>query len=121
MGHLVVCNAFGLALLGHENDLLAPGLPIYGPGSVPTDDVSVLTQQADLMSQFDETSALLTRAINEADPASFDAPQESPFLREELPTKGDMLRHLLTTHLALHSGQMSAWRRSRGLPSILKI
>jgi len=35
-----------------------------------------------------------------------------------LPTRGDLLAHILTTHEATHLGQLSAWRRQLGFPPV---
>jgi uncharacterized damage-inducible protein DinB len=48
-------------------------------------------------------------------------PQPGPFLQKELPTLGDILGHLMTTHPSLHLGQLSTWRRVIGLPPVLSI
>ena len=47
----------------------------------------------------------------------------SPFapMLELLPTAGDLLAHVLTTHATMHLGQLSAWRRLKGLPAVLGI
>ena len=34
------------------------------------------------------------------------------------PVKGAFLAHLMTSHLGIHLGQMSAWRRAMRLPSV---
>ena len=48
------------------------------------------------------------------------APNRLPirFLLRHLPTVGDLLAHLLTTHSAYHLGQLSTWRRAAGLPEV---
>ncbi|MDH4070222.1 MAG: DinB family protein [Ignavibacteria bacterium] len=38
----------------------------------------------------------------------------SSFLREDLPTEGDWYQHILTTHPAMHAGNIATWRRIRG-------
>jgi hypothetical protein len=46
---------------------------------------------------------------------------ELRFLKGPLPTVGDLLAHLMTTHEAAHLGQLSAWRRLLGLPGVLQL
>ena len=42
----------------------------------------------------------------------------NPRLRASLPTVGVAMIHILTTHQGQHLGQLSAWRRALGLPSV---
>ena len=44
----------------------------------------------------------------------------NPFdsMAETLPTLADLLSYLLSTHEAMHLGQLSAWRRQLGLPAV---
>jgi hypothetical protein len=48
-------------------------------------------------------------------------PVDLAFLRDSLPTVGDLLAHLMTTHPAAHLGQLSAWRRACGKSEVLKL
>ena len=43
-------------------------------------------------------------------------PNPSGFFTKELPTTGDILAHLLTSHEGMHLGHLSNWRRQVGLP-----
>ena len=45
-------------------------------------------------------------------------PNENPRMSEALPTKADFYAFVLTGHEAMHLGQLSAWRRSQGLPRL---
>ena len=121
MGHLCLGNGFGMQLLGHDPEILKLTGAAYGPGSTPTEDQSTLMSKSDLLTHFESSRIDLVTAIEKADPAVFAAPQQTSILTQQLPTVGDFVGHLLTTHVALHTGQLSAWRRSRGLDSIMKL
>ncbi len=121
MGHLCLGNGFGLQLLGQDPEILKLTGEAYGPGSTPTEDQTKLMSKADLLSHFESSRSDLIEAISNADPSTLAQPQPTSILKEELPTIGDFIGHLLTTHLALHTGQLSAWRRSRGLDSVMQL
>ena len=57
----------------------------------------------------------------EADEEMLLQKQQTSFLTEQLPTVGDLLGHVFTTHVALHMGQLSQIRRGSGLPSWYQI
>ena len=44
-----------------------------------------------------------------------DKPCHSEFLREHLPTERDWYVHILTTHIAIHAGNVATWRKLHGL------
>lgn len=121
MGHLCLGNGFGMQLLGQDPEILKLTGAAYGPGSTPTEDQAALMSKSDLLSHFQSSRADLVDAISKTDAAVFSQPQPTPILAQQLPTIGDFIGHLLTTHLALHTGQLSAWRRSRGLDSVMKL
>lgn len=120
MGHLLVVNQFGLSMLGQSSDQLAELMPVYGPGSTPTEDQSNLLSRGELLEQFTSTSKDFLDAIESATVEQLDAAQQTPFFQDSLPTTRELLAHLLTTHFAMHFGQLSAWRRGREYDSLLK-
>lgn len=121
LGHLVVVNRFGLSMLGLPTEELGALMPIYGPGSQPTENTASLMTRDELLDQFVGTGKQFLSAIEAASVEQLDAAQTTPFFQDALPTTRELLAHLLTTHLGLHFGQLSAWRRSRGYDSVLKI
>lgn len=120
IGHLLVVNRFGLSMLGQQSDQLAELMPIYGPGSIPTEDKSTLLSRDELLKDFSKTSEEFLAAIEASTVEQLDAAQETPFFQDSLPTTRELLGHLLTTHFAMHFGQLSAWRRGRNYDSLIK-
>ncbi len=121
LGHLVVVNRFANAMLGGPPPD-PKELTMFGPGS----RADLLSHESSppkklLLKAENETALALNQAITHADEDLLDSPQPSPFLRESLPRVRDMLAHILVSHLSMHVGQLSAWRRARGLDSILQI
>ncbi len=39
-------------------------------------------------------------------------------LKPMLPTAREVIAHLMTTHIGIHLGQLSAWRRQMGMAAI---
>lgn len=120
LGHIVVGHRFGCALLGGPQ--LDPGeLAMFGPGSSPELDPSGCPSKAALLDAEETSAAAFVAAVKLAPLSALNAPQQSPFLQQEFPRVRDMLSHLLASHLSMHVGQLSAWRRAHAMPSILKI
>ncbi len=121
LGHLVVVNRFGYSMLGGSPPDPRE-LAMFGPGS-SADMLSLAgcPSKQQLMDMEQETAEALRRAVAQADPEALDSAQPSPFFREALPRVRDMLAHILVSHLSMHVGQLSAWRRARGLESVLQI
>lgn len=120
LGHLTVVNLMGVATLGGRPGGLKEMLPVYGPGSKPTEDTTTLSSKEELLETFNATADQFVALVEAATADQLNAQRESPILREVLPTNRDIVGHLLTTHLALHVGQLSAWRRGHGMDSILQ-
>lgn len=122
LGHLVVANRMGLATLtGERSREMIDYMRKYGPGTTPSEDPGETLDKPDLVAAFDETADQLVAAIESATDAKLAERRDGPLLADELPTVRDILGHLLTTHLALHVGQLSAWRRGHGYDSVLEI
>jgi hypothetical protein len=53
-----------------------------------------------------------------ATPERLGQPSTNPYTKDALPTVRDGVAFLLTGHLGVHLGQLSAWRRMIGLPPL---
>ena len=61
----------------------------------------------------------LLEAVKNPDPAKMDEPHNVDLFKDApIDTVGDLVAHLMTTHLATHLGQLSAWRRLQGKPAL---
>ena len=125
LGHMAMAGPYALGLLGGEG--LADYVPAawtenFGPGSTPLeyDDGFTPPTLAELTAAIRTGHARVERALDAADfdALDLDGPNPVEFLIASIPTKRDMLAHLLTTHDAIHLGQLSAWRRAAGLPAV---
>jgi hypothetical protein len=88
-------------------------------GSKPTSERSAYPPAAELWDALKTGYRALGDALRTAPPEKLQAAHTIPFLTTLLPTVGDVVAHLLTTHLALHTGQLSMWRRLKGLPPLV--
>jgi DinB superfamily len=116
-GHLALGMDFGLNLLGEPTEAIASMMPLYGPGS-PGGAVEDSYTKEVLVHHLRTVGDRLKVLVANAKPAHFEMPNITPFLVEQLPTVGDLLGHVYTTHIALHTGQLSQIRRELGLPSV---
>ena len=118
LGHLAIANDFGVATVGGKPELLEEYLPVFGPGSPPIGEHPA----KEVLLEMFATSK--TRFLNTLDSTADDvlnSERDSPILKDHLPKAVDMIGHLLTSHISLHVGQLSAWRRERGMDSILQL
>ena len=122
IGHLSIYGDRISGMLGRTDlvqpmpysaDLFKAGAPCLDqPGLYPSKDVLVATffeRQRRAMEAFSSASESALRAEN---------PAEGRF-KEMFPTVGSAVSFLLTGHVAMHLGQISAWRRVVGLGSAM--
>lgn len=120
-GHLALGMDFGLNLLGQPQASIQDMMPTYGPNSPGGKIGDDGRTQQSLVAHLKESGDKLAAAFQQVTNEHLDQPNPTPFLVEELPTIGDLLGHLMTTHLSLHTGQLSQIRRELGMPSVISI
>jgi hypothetical protein len=122
LGHLCVGTDFALMLLGGRRKALCPPdwHRDFSPGSPAIPERRPLPTKAELLTAYDRGHAAVAEAVRTATPEQLDKPHgvDMPQLKTHVPTVGDLIAHLLTTHEATHLGQLSAWRRQAGLPGV---
>lgn len=121
LGHLAIATDSAARLLGERPACPAEWRTLFGPGSVVVADRHAYPTKAELLAAIEAGQARVAAAAATVGEDRLSRPHGLPILKEELPTVGDLLAHLMTTHPATHLGQLSAWRRMLGLPSVLKI
>jgi hypothetical protein len=115
VGHLAVAYDFLAITLGDQQQLRR-WLPRFAPGTKPTDQLSDYPNKAELIAKLDEQQQrVLALCQAEIDPARLAGPQPFDILRPHLQTNHHIATYLLTTHIAMHVGQLSAWRKATGL------
>ena len=91
---------------------------LFGIGARPLPDRSRYPSKAELLQALADAHARLGDAVTKAPPEVLNRPPAEVF-RDRCPTVGALLAVWMTTHEATHNGQLSAWRRAMGLPSVL--
>jgi hypothetical protein len=119
LAHLVVANDYALRLLGAPRIASAEWHKRFGRGVSPKDDQSPLPSKTELVQKLEEGRQLLVATAVKAEPDRMEEPNKVDFFKDTpVTTVGDVVGHLLTTHLAVHIGQLSAWRRMLGRPHL---
>ncbi len=119
LAHLALATDYAARIVGLQDVCSAEWHQRFGPRSkLPLPGEAVPTKQ-ELMAAIERGHERVTAAVATVDPQTLTGPNPVEWLRPMMPTKADLLAHLLTTHGAVHCGQLSAWRRQMGLPGIM--
>lgn len=119
LGHLAIYTDFGLRTFGRRFQCPIDWHRHYARGSESTSSPASIPTKSQLMERITEGFAQLREECRSADSAAMNQPHAIPFLKETpIQTIGEVVAHLLTTHLATHTGQLSFWRRAVGRPRI---
>jgi uncharacterized damage-inducible protein DinB len=120
LGHLAICTDFALQLLGQPKRLPASWHEEFGQGSTPQPQKHPYPSREELLEGLRAGHAAVVAAIEKVDAETLAKPNplNVPFLKENLPTCGDLLAHLMSTHEAAHLGHLSNWRRQMGRPPL---
>jgi hypothetical protein len=121
IGHLSTYGDRVCAMLG-RNDLVTPmpySVDLFKAGAPCLDQPGLYPSKDVLVSTFFERQRRAIAAFRDTTEASLAAenPAEGRF-KEMFPTVGGAVSFLLGGHVAMHLGQVSAWRRVMGLGSV---
>jgi uncharacterized damage-inducible protein DinB len=118
LGHLAICTDYTLQLAGLAKRCPDEWHKWFGPGSKPEQVPSPGPTKAELFAALETGHKLVDEAAPKFTEEQLAGPHQIAFLLPYMPTKADLVSHLLTTHEATHLGQLSAWRRRMGMPSV---
>jgi len=118
LGHLAVATDYALQTMGQRRVCSKEWHEKFGRGSKPLPERSIYPTKDELFSAIERGHELVTSALQNAPAERLSAPNPVDFLKKPLPTVGDLLAHLMTTHVAFHLGQLSMWRRQMGFAPI---
>lgn len=119
LGHLAVYTDYGLRTFGQRFRCPIDWHRHYARGTESTSRPASTPTKSQLLVRITEGFAQIRDQCASADPTAMNQPHAVPFLKETpIQTAGDVLSHLMTTHLATHTGQLSFWRRAVGRPRI---
>jgi hypothetical protein len=116
IGHLAWANDNGVKLIG-GTPVLGGFKELWGTGATPSPERSLYPSKADLLRTLEVSHARLAEAASKASKGQWKAPAPET-MRAKFPTIGHILLGLMTSHYAVHLGQLSAWRRAMGFASV---
>ncbi|MFO0811486.1 MAG: DinB family protein [Gemmataceae bacterium] len=116
--HLAICTDYAAELLGGTKVCPESWHRDFGPFSKVGEHQGPVGTKAEILAALAAGHARVTELAKTPDSAAMAQANPFEFVRKPLPTVGLLLAHLLTTHEAIHLGQLSAWRRVQGMPSV---
>jgi len=90
----------------------------FGMQSKPLADASVYATKEKLIGDYAAFHEQVIGQLEAADDGVFETAIQLPRWQHVMPTVGIVLPYLLCNHENMHLGQISAWRRIQGLPSV---
>jgi hypothetical protein len=121
LGHLCMAADSAAQLLGQPAACLPAWVKGFGPGSDPANPPTPTPSKAELLAFLESAHARVSAAVATVKEERLAERHNFAPLQQVLPHVGDLLLVLMTTHPMMHLGQLSAWRRLRGLPAVLGI
>lgn len=118
VGHLGTTYNFIGQLLGFDPVCPPEWDKLFGMDSKPTNNPSEYPNKDELLKKLQEGHALAAKAFGEVADDALEKANPIESLAPMFPTVGELIAFLLTSHEAIHLGQLSAWRRAQGLPSV---
>lgn len=115
VGHIAGSYEMLAAMLELPPTLPADWADKFGWGSTPVADRSAYPSKQALLDALDSQHRRLADAIAKVRPETLAKPIEDEMLRQILPTVGDCVYSILTSHEAIHLGQLGAWRLAMGM------
>ena len=90
----------------------------FGMQSKPLSDASVYASKDKLIGDYVSFHEKVIGQMEAGDDSIFDTKVQLPRWQPVMPTVGVLLPYLLCNHENMHLGQLSAWRRIQGMPSV---
>jgi hypothetical protein len=121
IGHLT----YSFQLIGGEMGL-PPWLPPnwehqFGTGSLPTDSPDTYPTKPELLHLLADGAWRVCQRLSELGIHALYVPLPDARYRHVFPTLGYAVLHVLTSHAAVHVGQVSVWRRVAGLTPLTEV
>jgi hypothetical protein len=91
---------------------------LFGMKSTPVDDPKKYPAMSELLAELDKAVAAVGPGLSKVGAEALAAQMPDEGFRQMMPTIGDGLTFMLTGHLWMHVGQLSAWRRACGMPAM---
>ena len=91
---------------------------VFGMTSKPSTDPSIYASKSDLLNEFVSGHEQVVSLLESADDSVWTKPVKLARWEAVTPTAGIALPYLMLNHENIHLGQLSAWRRIQGMPSV---
>jgi len=120
LGHLAIATDWAGSILGIERACPASWHRAFSPGTTGEIEIDEPPSKEQLLGAIRRGHERVAASISTRfDPARMSQPHAIALLNSSsIRTLGDALMHLLTTHEAMHLGQLSMCRRATGLQAI---
>lgn len=123
-GHLAIYPGRWLAMLGFDGSKLAPPVgfdDLFAAGKECKDDPegTIYPSMEVITSTFRTGHREALEALKNVDDAIFAKPNPREAGRDRLPTIGAAMIFYTNSHMMMHLGQVSTWRRCFGLGSVM--
>lgn len=119
VGHLAYVGDMIHKLLGMPLRTPEHYAALFGPGTQPMAEAERYPSKDELWAMLEEVHRAAPAAVRGASAEIWGKPHPVPMeALKTLPTMGNLVTHILTTHEGIHLGQLSTWRRMQGLPPL---
>ncbi|NBC10452.1 MAG: DUF664 domain-containing protein [Planctomycetes bacterium] len=116
VGHLAFVADCVASMLGAEAQH-ADWKPLFGNSSA-LQDAEAYPDRQTLIDAWHAAQDRLAQAVASADPAAFEGENPVARMKAVAPSMKDFVTFVLTSHAAVHLGQLSSWRRAMGKPAL---
>jgi uncharacterized damage-inducible protein DinB len=117
--HLAIAADMGLVLLGQPKECPNAWHVAYGPKTAGISHEKIRPSLDDLIEKLRSLYPRVAQIAQSASPELLDQAHKLDLLKSTpIQTNRQLIAHLLTTHLAIHLGQLSAIRRQLGFPHL---
>jgi len=115
LGHLAVATDYAGRVLGLDRACPRSWHKQFAPGSKPADVEVPYPAKSELLAAIESGHRRVAEAAPHASPEAMNQPHAIELLKPTfLKTNGDVLAHMMCTHIAFHLAQLSACRRHAG-------
>lgn len=119
VGHLAMASGLVVKLAGGEPPESPEGWgELFGMKSKPLAEGGKYPDKVTLVAALETSHAAVSELLPQVDAALLGRAMPSEGLGSVMPTVGDAITFMITSHESIHLGQLSAWRRAMGLPSV---
>ncbi len=118
LGHLAWTADRALEVLGATAMVPAEWAALFGRGSTPSTSRAVYASKDELVNAVEQGYQQLRQSARSASPEQLSRPTTVALAKETLPTSQELIAFLLSGHMGMHLGLLSAWRRLIGLPPL---